>query len=47
MRVDYYVIYDPLRQVLPEVLTVYGLRHGVYERQAIAQFPDLKLGLML
>src|SRR5262252_3670258 len=47
MRVDYYVIYDPLRQVLPEVLTVYGLRHGVYERQETVLFPDLKLGLTL
>jgi len=47
MRVDYYVIYDPLRQVLPEVVTVYGLRHGVYERQAGARFPLLKLGLVL
>jgi len=47
MRVDYYVIYDPMRQVLPEVLTVYGLRHGVYERQVMAQFPLLKLGLTL
>jgi len=41
------VIYDPLRQVLPEVVTVYGLRHGVYERQAGARFPLLKLGLVL
>ena len=47
MRVDYYVVYDPLRQVLPEVLTVYERRHGVYERQAMAQFPLLKLGLTL
>lgn len=47
MRVDYYVIYDPLRQIMPEVLTIYGLRHGVYERQAMAPLPLLNLGLVL
>lgn len=47
MRVGYYVIYDPLRQVMPEVLTVYRLSGCVYERQEEAQFPSLKLGLTL
>jgi Uma2 family endonuclease len=47
MRIGYYVIYDPLRQVMPEVLTVYQLRDLVYERQETAQFPSLNLGLML
>ena len=47
MRISYYVIYDPLRQVMPEVLTVYRLRDLVYERQEMAQFPPLKLGLTL
>lgn len=47
MRVGYYVIYDPLRQVMPEVLTVYRLSGCVYERQEGAQFPSLKLGLTL
>jgi Uma2 family endonuclease len=46
MRIGYYVIYDPLRQVMPEVLTVYRLRDLVYERQETAQFPSLNLGLM-
>ena len=47
MHVDYYVIYDPLQQVMSDVLTVYRLRNGVYERQATVQFPLLKLGLVL
>ena len=47
MCVDYYVIYDPLRQVMSDVLTVYRRRDGVYERQETAQFPTLKLGLTL
>jgi Uma2 family endonuclease len=47
MRIGYYVIYDPLRQIMPEVLTVYRLRDLVYERQETALFPSLKLGLML
>jgi hypothetical protein len=47
MRVSYYVIYDPLRQVLSEVLTLYRLSGCVYERQETAQFPTLKLGLAL
>ena len=47
MRVGYYVIYDPLQQVMPDVLTVYRLHGSVYARQETAQFPDLKLGLTL
>jgi len=47
MCVDYYVIYDPLQQVMSDVLTVYRRRDGVYERQETAQFPTLKLGLTL
>jgi Uma2 family endonuclease len=47
MRIGYYVIYDPLRQVMPEVLTIYRLRDFVYERQETTQFPLLKLGLTL
>jgi len=47
MHVDYYVIYDPLQQVMSDVLTVYRLRNGVYERQATVQFPSLKLGLVI
>ena len=47
MRVSYYVIYDPLLQVMPDVLTVYRLRDLAYEHQETAQFPSLKLGLTL
>ena len=47
MRVNHYVIYDPLRQVLPDVLTVYRLKDAVYERQEDAWFGSLKLGLVL
>jgi Uma2 family endonuclease len=47
MRVSYYVIYDPLQEVMSEVLTVYRLTDVGYERQAIPQFPALELGLTL
>ena len=47
MRVSYYVLYDPLRQVMPDVVTVYGLNDGDYERRSEARFPSLRLGLML
>ena len=47
IRINYYVIYDPLRQVMPDVLTVYRLRDFGYERQDTVQFPMLKLGLTL
>lgn len=47
MRVNYYVIYDPLRQVMPDVVTIYRLRDFEYERQESTQFPALGLGLSL
>jgi Uma2 family endonuclease len=47
MRVSYYVIYDPLRQIMPDVLTVYQLHDLLYEWQETAQFPSLNLGLTL
>jgi Uma2 family endonuclease len=47
MRVEYYVIYDPLRQVMPEALTVYQLHGYGYEKQPEPRFPELKLGLAL
>ena len=47
MRVSYYVIYDPRRQVMPDVLTVYRLEGLQYQRQETARFPELKLGLTL
>ncbi len=47
MRVNYYVIYDPLRQVMPEVLTVYHLHDSAYQRESATQFPSLHLGLTL
>jgi hypothetical protein len=47
MRVNFYVIYDPLQQVMPDVFTVYRLRDFGYERQDTAQFPSLNLGLTL
>ncbi len=47
MRLSYYVIYDPQRQVMPEALTVYQLHGFEYEKQPGAQFPALKLGLKL
>jgi hypothetical protein len=47
MRVSYYVIYDPLRQVMPDVLTVYRLNGTDYERHSSLRFPDIGLGVTL
>jgi Uma2 family endonuclease len=47
MRVPFYVIYDPQRQVMPEVLTIYRLNALQYERQDTARLDCLKLGLTL
>jgi Uma2 family endonuclease len=47
MRVIYYVIYDPLRQVMPDVLTIYRLSGTDYERHNSLRFPDIGLGVML
>jgi Uma2 family endonuclease len=47
MRIPFYVIYDPQRQVMADVLTVYRLRDLQYERQETALFSCLKLGLTL
>jgi len=47
MRVSYYVIYDPLRQVMPDVLTIYSLSASGYERQATTHLPPLGLTLSL
>lgn len=46
MGIVYYVIYDPLRQIMPETLTVYRLQEFTYEKQSVARFPVLKLGLV-
>jgi hypothetical protein len=47
MRIPFYVIYDPQRQIMTEVLTVYRLRELQYERQDTAWFASLRLGLTL
>ena len=47
MRVIYYVIYDPLQQVMPDVLTIYRLSGTDYERQSSPRFPDIGLGVTL
>jgi Uma2 family endonuclease len=47
MRVPYYVIFDPMRQIRPDVLTVYRLQYWDYINQESAQFPPLHLGLTL
>ena len=46
MGVGYYVIHDPLRQVMDDELRVYRLSGGSYKRQA-PRFPELRLGLTL
>ena len=47
MGVGYYVISDPLRQVMSDDLRVYRLSGGGYERQGPPWFPELGLGMML
>ena len=47
MRVGFYVIFDPLRQVMPDVLTVYQWGGNDYQRQESTKFPTLGLGLTL
>ena len=47
MRVGYYVIYDPLRQVMPETLTVLRLQEAAYQQLDATRFPALGLGLTL
>jgi Uma2 family endonuclease len=47
MGVGYYVIYDPLRQVMAEPLTIYQLHEFAYKKQSKPEFPVLKLGLAL
>jgi hypothetical protein len=47
MRVIYYVIYDPLLQVMPDVLTIYRLSGTGYERHSSSRFPDIGLGVTL
>jgi Uma2 family endonuclease len=47
IKVEYYVIYDPLRLLMPAVLTVYHLRGFAYERVESAAFPAFNLSLVL
>lgn len=47
MRVQYYVIYDPLKEIMDEVLTIYRLENLRYVRHHSTQFPELDLGLTL
>ena len=47
MGVGYYVIHDPLHQVMDDELRIYRLSDGSYERQESRWFPELRLGLML
>ncbi len=47
MQVPYYVILDPLCQVMSQVLTIYRLNNFVYELHDNSYFPHLNLGLKL
>ena len=47
LRVPFSVIYDPQRQVMAEVLTIYRLQGLQYERQETTRLDSLKLGLTL
>ncbi len=45
MRVGYYVIFDPNKHLMPEVLTIYRLNNFQYEAQSSSNLPALGLGL--
>ena len=47
MGVGYYVVSDPLRQVMGDELRVFRLSGGGYERQEWPWFPELGLGMTL
>ena len=47
MGVAYYVVHDPLHQVMDDELRIYRLREERYERQESWWFPELRLGLTL
>ena len=47
MGVGYYVIHDPLHQVMDDDLRTYRLGDGSYERRESHRFPELRLGLTL
>ena len=47
MRIPYYVIFDPLRQIMPGVLTIYRLWDRQYMPMEQPWFPELRLGLTL
>ncbi|MEW6737028.1 MAG: Uma2 family endonuclease, partial [Acidobacteriota bacterium] len=47
MAVPYYVIFDPIKQIQPQVLTIYELHVGTYQVRVEAQLPTLHLGLTL
>ena len=47
MGVGYYVIHDPLHQVMDDELHIYRLRDRSYERHESHWFPELRLGLTL
>ncbi len=47
MRIEYYVIYDPLEVLMPQKLTVYRLRGWSYEPYDSTAFPEFNLALTL
>ena len=47
MGVGYYVIHDPLHQVMADDLRIHRLSEGSYERQKSSWFAELRLGLTL
>lgn len=47
MKVEYYVIYDPLRLLMPKDLTVYQLHGFSYDLAETANFPMYNLSLVL
>jgi hypothetical protein len=47
MKVDYYVVFDPQRRLVPETLRVYALHAGHFQIQPNAWLENVGLGLCL
>jgi Uma2 family endonuclease len=44
--IPWYVIYDPVKEIMPDEITVFGLARGVYEKMPIPVFEDVGLQLV-
>ena len=47
LRIEYYIIYDPMHKVMAEPLTIYQLHNFEYTKLPAPNFPTIGLGLTL